>query len=319
MKIALIKCSGSLNIGNAFINAGGEHLVRTLYPQAELYHFEYYDSCIRDAWKYPSPFLTTSSEAFINTCDALFVFGGSILHPRTAPFLHYIGQLHTPQKILLGCGAYEYTPEEQDIARSIAPHFDLILTRDDVTCSYFGRATHVLSGIDLAFFANDATLLPKEPGGYAVVNIDPAHKNRSLIRQRVTELQQHYQDVYVVQNSTEPVRTIPNYLYLSSWKSFYHLFANTAYVKTTRVHTAVACATNGVPFKYKGTDAGGKTGRNTLFNQVGLRLEAGRVFDREQLAPVRSNIQKRKAEMQSLLANALHAAQAMLMVVCGMV
>ena len=313
MKIALIKCAGSLNIGNAFINAGREHLVRQMHPQAEIYHFEYYDSCVTDSWKYPSPFLTASSEAFVNSCDALFVFGGSILHPRAEPFLHYVGQLKTPHKVMLGCGAYFYTETEKAIARAIAPHFDLIFTRDDVTLSYFDNAAHVFPGIDLAFFANQASPVPQEIGGYAVVNIDPALRNRRLIKKRVSELKQKYPAVYVVQNSTEPVRTLPDYLYLSCWQSFYNLFANAAHVKTTRIHTAVACATHGVPFKYKGTDAGGTTGRNTLFTRVGLQLEKGRVFTREQLAPVQSALQQRKAEMQTLLHTTLQAGKSALM------
>lgn len=313
MKIALIKCAESLNIGNAFINAGGEYVVRQMYPDAGIYHFEYYDSCITDSWKYPSPFLTASSEAFINACDALFVFGGSILHPRAEPFLHYVGTLKTPHKVLLGCGAYFYTPTEQAIARAIAPHFDLIFTRDDVTLSYFDNAAHVLPGIDLAFFADEARLVPREVGGYAVVNIDPPLANRRLIRKRVSELKEKYPAVYVVQNSTEPVRTLPDYLYLSCWQSFYNLFANAAYVKTTRIHTAVACATNGVPFKYKGGDAGGKSGRNTLFNRVGLQLERGRAFTREQLAPVQAMIRHRRDEMQDLLHQALLTGKSLLL------
>ena len=46
MKIAIIKCSGGLNLGNNFINFGGEHVVKTLYPKAYVETFEFFDSCL---------------------------------------------------------------------------------------------------------------------------------------------------------------------------------------------------------------------------------------------------------------------------------
>lgn len=74
LNIAVIRCSGGLNLGNEFINAGGTELIQKFFASSNLYYFEFYDSCIPFSYKYPSMPFTNSSRDFINQCDLIFFF-----------------------------------------------------------------------------------------------------------------------------------------------------------------------------------------------------------------------------------------------------
>ena len=74
MKIALIKCSGSLNVGNEFINAGARYVLEKLYPNSEILEYEFFDSAIKYHWRYPSPALLEWTKKQIEQeCESIHI------------------------------------------------------------------------------------------------------------------------------------------------------------------------------------------------------------------------------------------------------
>jgi len=304
MKIALIKCSGGLNIGNEFINAGGEWLLRQVLPEASFYSFEFYDSSIGDDYQFASKPLTDSSFEFISSCDLAIVFGGSILSRRTRSILKYFSTLKC-RKFLMGAGCWEYDAAEKELCREAVTWFDGIITRDERSFGWFEGASNVHSGMDFAFFAKDALALPNEKKGYAVINMDMIREHRARIKEEFSNYKKTFGTVYVTENTHTPYYDVPGYLFMSYWESFYALYANASEVLTNRIHTSVVCTTNQVPFRYDGADQGGDLGRNTLFGRVGMKLEKGRFYDRDALIEVAPMIEKRKSEMKSTVGHLL--------------
>ncbi|MGJ3242704.1 MAG: polysaccharide pyruvyl transferase family protein [Opitutales bacterium] len=290
MKIAAICCSGGLNIGNEFINAGGLHLLRRFFPEAEIFRFEFFDSCLGEDFQYPSPPLTPSAMAFINDCDQAFLFGGSILSIRTIEVLRQISRLKVPVT-LLGAGCWQFNQQETEVCREVADLFPAIWTRDHVSLENFAGAANARGGIDLAFFAGDALSLPREPGGYAVINLDMIRQHRKEIDSQRKKLVRDYDDVFVTENTHTVYKDVPGYLFMSYWQTFYTLYANAAFVLTNRIHTSVVSLSNAVPFRYEGVDQGGKAGRNTLFGPMDFTLKQGTTYGPAEVAACRPKIQ----------------------------
>ena len=155
MKIALIKCSGSLNVGNEFINAGGAFLIKKVFPGSDFFEYEFFDSAIKQNYQYPSPALLDFVKKEIEAeCELMFIFCGCIISTYTANVLEELSKIEV-KKILLGAGAYQYDDFDKELCKNLSGKFDYIFTRDDVTFSYFEGARNVISGIDLAFFVKD--------------------------------------------------------------------------------------------------------------------------------------------------------------------
>ena len=294
MKVALLRCSGSLNLGNEFINAGGEYLLRKAFPEAEFYFFEVFDSCLPYAYQYPSKPFTTSSISFINACDLAVFFAGSALSRYCEPMLTSLTQLRPP-KVMMGASMYAYDDYEEALCRRLASCFDLICPRDSITHSALGEGANILPGLDLGFFSGEGQNFPCEPGGYALVNIDLIKDNRETISDNYTHLMNKYGQCYIIENTTTRYTDVEGYVYLGYWESLYNIIANAEYVVTNRIHTTVVCLAHGVAFRYVGDDQGGIKGRNTLFNEIDFTLRHHVTYNREELLPTRGRIKEKKS------------------------
>jgi hypothetical protein len=273
MKIALIKCSGSLNVGNEFINAGGIYLVKQIFPHDELLEYEFFDSAIKQNFKYPSPALLDWTKKQIeDECDLMFIFGGSIISKYTADVLNELAKIQV-KKVLLGAGAYQYDDFDRQLCLQISRDYDYIFTRDDETFSYFHGASNVFSGIDLAFFVKDVINNPAKIGDYALINEDLLCDNLEQTRTNHKQLLHKYKNVYVIENTTTRYQEVEDFLQIGYWDNLYQTISHANFVLTNRIHTVVCCLSNAVPFMYTGYDAEGVTGRNLLFHKVGFRLE----------------------------------------------
>jgi hypothetical protein len=297
MKIALIKCSGSLNVGNEFINAGGIHLVKQVFPEAVFLEYEFFDSAIKQNYKYPSPALLDWTKRQIeHECDLMFVFCGCIISKYTADILLELSAIKI-QKILLGAGAYQYDDFDKALCLKITKKFDYIFTRDDETFSYFKGAENVFSGLDLAFFVKDALNNPKEKGDYALVNIDLVEHHQKEIQRNYKELAKKYKNVYVIENTTTPHRETEQFLQIGYWDNLYKTISQAEFVLTNRIHTAVCCLSNQVPFIYLGDDAEGTVGRNLLFHKVNFKLKKGELNTVEALKNISYQIKLEKKNL----------------------
>ncbi len=271
-RIAIIRCSGALNLGNEFINAGGEVLVKTCFSSSTLYYFEYFDSCIIDSYSYPSKAFTDSSLEFINNCDIIILFGGSIISKYMIPLFEQL-KILKPIKFLIGASLYMYNDEEKRIATKLFNVFDFIVTRDHVTYQALGNKERTLNGIDLAFLIDKNKICAPERGGYHLINLDLIQDNKDEIKKFYNDFVQSRHTAYIIENTTNTHRDIEGYVFLSYWESLYGIIANAESVITNKIHTSLVCMKNGVGFTYKGDDQGGKSGRNTLFNEIGFCLE----------------------------------------------
>jgi len=305
MKIALIKCSGSLNVGNEFINAGGIHLVKQVYTEADYLEYEFFDSAIKLNYKYPSPGLLDWTKRQIEReCDIMFVFCGSIISKFMADTLQELAAIRI-KKVLLGAGAYQYDDFDKNLCLKLSNDFDCIFTRDDETLSYFKRAENVFSGIDLAFFVKDALNNPKENGDYALINLGLIQHRKDEIMAHYKELAPKYKNVYVCENTTTPHRDTEHFLHMGYWDNLYKTISQASFVLTNFIHTAVCCLSNLVPFIYFGYDAEGMTGRNLLFHKVNFKLKKGEVHTVQDLEKVSAHIELEKKNMISNLKMAL--------------
>ncbi|MDR2906225.1 MAG: polysaccharide pyruvyl transferase family protein [Helicobacteraceae bacterium] len=303
MKIALIKCSGNLNVGNEFINAGGEFLVRQVFPNANFYTFEFFDSCIEHNYKYPSEPLLPNDADFINKeCDMVFVFSGSIISKYTKSCLLSLAKLQC-KKILLGAGAYQYDDFDKQLCQELATKYDYIFTRDSATYGFFNGAENVFSGIDCAFFVKDSFNNTGFSGDYAVINLDLIEHHIKDIKKAQNDLKSKYKDVYVVENTATKYSDVPGFLYHGYWDTLFKIFSNAKFVITNRIHTAVVCTCYGVPFEYRGYDSDGN-GRSALFGEIEMTLSK-RTYSYEQLEKTHIIIEARKSDMIELLENAL--------------
>ena len=72
MNIAALKCSGGLNLGNNFINFGGQSVLEKLYPNDRIEYFEFLDSTLPQ-WKNKNEILTPSTIDYIkNNFDLIY-------------------------------------------------------------------------------------------------------------------------------------------------------------------------------------------------------------------------------------------------------
>jgi hypothetical protein len=285
-------------VGNAFINAGGEYLVRQVFPDAEYFAFEFFDSAIPLNYKYPSETLLKNDIRFINeNCDVAFIFSGCIISKYTKNILDELARLKC-KKVLLGAGSYQYDDFDKKLSLAVAKKYDYIFTRDNLSYNFFDGAENVFSAIDLAFFVKDSINNTNLRGKYAVVNIDPIEVNYTKIKQerRKLKLRLAYDKIYIVENTTVK-HDMKSYLYIGYWDNLFKLYSNAKYVITNRIHTAVCCTCYTTPFKYIGTDEGGNIGRNTLFPAIddNFILENGRMYKASELNTYLPVIEQKKA------------------------
>ncbi len=308
-KIAILCCSEAQNIGNNFINSGGKRLLAQVLARAKIpasiMEFEIFDSCASGAgFEYPSPSLSKSSKDYINGCDLIVAFGGSILNTASNQLLNEIAALRPP-KILIGVSAAGFCDIEMPVVRKAVSDMDVMFMRDYLTSHYFGLENEksVRQGIDLAFFV-DTAAVPRERGQYAVLNIDPFEPFDPGRDRYFSLLQSRFDEVYLTDNSTVPRKDTKGYVCLGSWHGFYSLYANAAYVVTTRVHTSVVCVTNNTPFLYVGPDKHHPNGKRlALFERIGLTIKTGMEFSREELAGYQMAIEVARDDMRRQLAD----------------
>jgi hypothetical protein len=288
MNIAIIRCSANLNIGNNFINAGGEYLIQKLFPHAHIFTFEFYDSSIKINYENPSPVLLKHELDFISQeCDMAFVLCGCILSKYTRDVLFEIAKLKTKKKILIGAGAYQYDDFDRWLCREIAKKYDLIFTRDNTTLDFFCGAKNAFSGIDMAFFAKDAIDNTGKTGDYAVINLDLLEDNYENIERERKELKWKYRSIYITEN-TASRHDYKGYLYCGYYDTFIKLYSSAKYVVTNRIHTSLICMVYGVSFKYLGNDAansheGSGGGEETSFIRYNRHRERRMVNKRKNL------------------------------------
>lgn len=289
MKIAAIKCSAGLNLGNNFINYGGQAVLKKLYPEATIETFEFFDSCLPQ-WK-SEEYLTPSTQEYIkNNFDIIFIFsgsaGGDTLYQRLYKQIDKLGVPFIP--IGIGCEG-SYNDSEKKAMQNILAldNCKKIITRDPKTFSFLENTKDCYSGIDLAFFAKDYLGECKENSSfkYAVVNYEPQgylELNKAFEFKKY--LEQYFPKVYMAENTVHPSRKdIEDYIQIGYGSDLWRFYANSSFNISTRIHTCVCSISNEVDFMYTGHhDTGGKKGRNTLFNAIDITLNAGEQYSSKQ-------------------------------------
>lgn len=285
MKIAIIKCSGGLNLGNNFINFGGQYVIQNLYPDSYIETFEFFDSCLPQ-WA-SQDYLTPSAIEYIkNNFDIIYILSGSAggyaLYENLYKKINEIGIPFIP--IGIGCEG-SYNKDEKDAINKIAnlSNCKFIVTRDPKTYEFIQTQHKSYSGIDLAFFAKDFLKTKKHNSTftYAVVNYEP---HSYLVFPKCNDLKiqltPYFDKVYFTENTVTPSRKdIPDYIQIGYAEDLWNFYANSSYNVTSRIHTCVCSICNEVDFIYLGHhDSGGKKGRNTLFNAVGITLETDKLY-----------------------------------------
>lgn len=309
MKIALIKCGGSLNVGNEFICVGGKQLVKNVFPDADFYEFEFFDSCNELAYTYPSEILLKNDVEFINSeCDLAFIFSGSIISEYAKTTLDKLSKLEC-KKVLLGASAFLYDEFEKNLALELSQKFDYIFTRDDITYSYFNGAKNVFSGIDLGFFTKELINGTDVRGDYAVINVDLIKDYADFIEEIKTELRETfgYETIYVVENTATKYANVKDFLYIGYWDTLFQVYSKASFVITNRIHTSLACVCCQTPFRYVGDDHSSRIGRNSLFSKIGFVLEQNKIHSTTELSELSDTIEQQKSNMVNLLKKVFEA------------
>ena len=291
MKVAGLKCSGGLNQGNDFINFGGQFVLENLHPKDSIEYFEFYDSCLPQ-WK-TKEILTASTVEYIReNFDIIYVFSGSAGSPVLYTSLFKkVDEIGLPFVALgIGCGG-QYDSSEAAAINDIynLPNCKYVITRDSKTYEFLKENDKALSGMDLAFFARDTIKQRQENSSskYAVVNYEPHGMPTEVsgAYDLKKQLEEIYDKVYIAENNVHPSsNAIDGYVQIGYADQLWNFYANASYVISTRVHTCVCCVSSGVPFTYLGGDSGGKSGRNCLFNEIGLTLKREEEYNSEDYA-----------------------------------
>lgn len=287
MRICILTCSSLLNYGNEFINIGCLHLIRSIHPNIE--HYELLDSAIDNGVLFPEYMAT-----YVNTFDYVIVVAGSLISSRAKPvFDSLIRKIIKPKKILLGVGCFLYDKEEEDLCKKIENHFDYIITRDDVTSSFFtNKNRNIYLGLDLAFFAKDSIRKVPNSERYMVVNIEQTVANLRTHSAYYNAHKKRFDHVYNVENTCAKLTKNDfgnfkflnkNYLFFTSPIDLYRFYQNASYVLTTRIHTLLVCLSNQVLVKYVGMDQGGSSGRLALFDRF-FKVQTDREYYIEDLS-----------------------------------
>lgn len=256
-KIVLVVPAGSYNIGNEFIAFGLKNIIKSLNLEATIYTFE--------AERAKNVFLSEELD-FINSCDLLIYGGGSIIGEFCYNTYVYTLRNVTIPKLLIGAGLSYYDQTDySNILNKFYSIFDHIITRDDVTYNKILENGYnkdkVTNGIDLAFFTGDDLVLPPLKFDYSIDNVESNSKCMPC--------------TYKIENTYDS----PNHVwcgknpYLSHgyWESLYSIYSNSSFVETSRVHTLVACLTQGVEVKYNNIDSN-TPNRHSLFKKIGLDI-----------------------------------------------
>jgi hypothetical protein len=249
-------------------------MVSRAFPIAQYHMYELVDSAVR-TWNHPSPALLPHASKWTSeNCDLAIMFGGSILTEAGVPLMEAAANLEVPVA-LVGASCYKYNENDKQVAAWAGKAFDLVITRDEPTASFITDG-NVVVGMDLAFWYVDS----RAPyhAEYAVVNLDQGYSNQDMIRRREELIANGYPETYIVENTTRTPRNIPGYIHISYDWQLWNLYAFAKYVETCRIHTSIACVLSATPFRYQGNDQGGVTGRNTLFNLIGMTLRKKEVY-----------------------------------------
>jgi hypothetical protein len=286
MKITIIKCSGGLNLGNNFINFGGEYVVRFLYPNSEIETFEFYDSCLPQ-WKSNEFLLKSSIDHIKKNSDLIFVLSGSAGgEPLFNSLYKPLDKLGIPFiPIGIGCEG-KYDDSESTIMKKLCDldNCKYVITRDPQTFDFISEKQNSISGIDLAFFAGDFLGNVKQDSDYvyAALNYEPygylpPSENYDLKKQLSVE----FENIYLVENTVIPSRKdFENYVQIGYAEDLWRFYANSSLNVSSRIHTCVCSISNNVNFIYLGHhDQGGKKGRNTLFNKLDIELVSGQYYN----------------------------------------
>jgi len=303
----LLKCPGNLNIGNEFVNVGSEYLLRQALEQAGVENYNFY---VSEFWatcmvfhKYQSDWNTKGMKELIDRADLVVVSAGSLVSPLQKKFLEDLSRIKAPV-ILLGAGMLGYTKEEEELARQAFRNAKLVVCRDALLFDAIRETVPAVSGLDMAFFVNDAFVPMPAKGEYAVVNVDFDLKRMGLRERIYKNLKKKFETVYLIEN-TSTMRKHKDFVFLSRWSEFCNLYANAAFVSTMRIHTSVICTIFQTPFEYLGNDCEPNSRRSALFRQIGMPLEKGKQYIKEMLEEKKQNIEAKKREVESKLTNTI--------------
>ena len=307
-KIVFFNSPGNLNVGNEFVNAGSEYLVRKALDDANigpynLYNLEFWQTSTSLQGKHQTKWNTVNMIRWADKSDLVLVSGGAIINKYTESILQGLINLRPP-KVLLGAGMYRYDSDEKRIARKMLSGFDLVICRDGILHDVIRDKVSSISGIDMAFFLNDVYTVPDVGGDYAVVNIDFNILRRFQISKKYKELKKRFNKVYITEN-TSTLHKKADFVFLSRWSEFCNLYANATFVSTVRIHTAVLCTLFKTPFEYLGKDHEPEQKRNMLFKQFGMSLEKGKIYSREELDAYAESIRKKKENIKEELTRVL--------------
>lgn len=294
--IAIIKCSGNLNVGNEFINNGGIQLLKTIFKNYEFYEYVFYNSQSSKLYKYNSKAILDNDIKLIeNNCSLMFILCGSLITENSYELFLELSKINI-HKSLLGISCLLYNDAEKELCKKIVNMYDEIFTRDNITYSFFNNAPNVYSAIDLAFFAKEIIYNKyNNKGDYAIINID-------LIDEYRNNLHSEYNNIYVLENTSSPYYNIKDFIYHSYWDSLYRLISNAKFVVTNRIHTTVVCISNCVPFLYIGeisTDV--KNDRDTLFHMIDFILEKNVIYRETDIDKYLKIIDNKKYNFRVLL------------------
>lgn len=307
-KIGIIKCSGSLNVGNEFINAGGKYLVKQIFPDRHILEYEFFDSAIPQNYKYSTPALLDWAKNELEAeCDLMFICSGCIISKYTKAVLEELSKIKI-KKVLLGAGAYQYDDFDKKLSIELAKKYDYIFTRDDISFSFFKNAQNVYPSIDLGFYAKEQylpqatnTVTPENISNYALLNIDLIKDNISTIMKLKKQLKDKFDKIYIIENTTTKYSDIQDFLYIGYSDNLYKVISHASYVVTTRIHTVVACLSNCIPFLYVGSDTADSVGRSSLFRKFGFLLKSNVKYSHQEVKTINDQVEKvKRAEFEKL-------------------
>jgi hypothetical protein len=176
MKILYYNSGWPINIGNAFIDYGSVHTLKTAFPQAKIYQaselpkwiFYYNNKNMNQAVDLAElsdvDFIVVSG---MTLCDEFIAVEGPILRSMSKRGV---------KVVFSGCGGAHYTSQEVENFRNFLKELNLagFISRDDVSYqNYKDIFTSSYSGIDCAFFLQDCfQSLPLLIKNYVVYNFD---------------------------------------------------------------------------------------------------------------------------------------------------
>lgn len=267
------------NVGNAFIDIGVKYTIEKAFPNAILYSASNLLSNFK--WRYSK---NESDRKFFDLRthieSDIIILAGSLLDTKWFEFNKlFVDYLINSRKkvILLGVSIGDNLKNENDATKIKEKLLKMnlvgLVTRDQLSFDLFNDTCEsAYSGIDNAFFVNDAYNPPKlDIDDLVVINFDK--KKEPDIKTTGTIVRTDHQPWNIAKSKNlkrllrkEKNRVLSKDFFSEIGEDYLTLYANTKKVYSNRVHACVATLAYGNKAQHFR-----KTDRARLFDRVGLK------------------------------------------------